>query len=154
MNHSPPGSSVHGILQARILEWVAIPFSRGSSWPRDQTKVFCIAGRVFTVWATGKVDWPGLLPGSSPNHMMAEGGILGDSNMQQGWEPLQQKLRPGCPVRAQKQLCSHPKGSVAHLNLIYGVFICWPECAEFCHHQEHRFYLWVGGSLILLKTQK
>ena len=35
MNYSPPGSSVHGILQARILEWVAIPFSRGSSQPRD-----------------------------------------------------------------------------------------------------------------------
>ena len=46
---SPPGSSVHGILQARILEWVAIPFSRGSSWPRDQTQVSCIAGRFFTV---------------------------------------------------------------------------------------------------------
>ena len=37
MDCSPPGSSVHGILQARILEWVAMPFSRGSSWPRDQT---------------------------------------------------------------------------------------------------------------------
>ena len=37
-----PGSCVHGILQARILEWVAIPFSRGSSWPRDQTWVSCI----------------------------------------------------------------------------------------------------------------
>ena len=44
--------SVHGISQARILEWVAIPFSRGSSQPRDQTWVTCIAGRFFTVWAT------------------------------------------------------------------------------------------------------
>ena len=41
-------SSVHGIPQARILEWVAIPFSRGSSEPRDGTWVFCIAGRIFT----------------------------------------------------------------------------------------------------------
>ena len=49
---SPPGSSVHGILQARILEWVAISFSRGFSWPRDQTRVSCSAGRHFTVWAT------------------------------------------------------------------------------------------------------
>ena len=48
---SPPGSSVHGILQARILEWVAIPFSRGSSWPRDRTQVSCIAGRPFNLWA-------------------------------------------------------------------------------------------------------
>ena len=49
-----PGSSVHGILQARILEWIAIPFSRGSFWPRDLTWVSCIAGRSFTIWATGK----------------------------------------------------------------------------------------------------
>ena len=51
---SPPGSSVHGILQARILEWVALPFSRGSSWPRDRTRVFCIAGGFFTTVPPGK----------------------------------------------------------------------------------------------------
>ena len=51
MDCSLPGSSVHGILQARILEWVAIPFSRGSSGPRDWTWVSCIAGRFFTIWA-------------------------------------------------------------------------------------------------------
>ena len=45
---SSPGSSVHGILQTRILEWVAFPFSRGSSQPRDQTQVSCIAGGFFT----------------------------------------------------------------------------------------------------------
>ena len=49
---SSPGSSVHGILQARILEWVAIFFSRGSSQPRDWSQVSCIGGRFFTVWAT------------------------------------------------------------------------------------------------------
>ena len=49
-----PGFSVHGILQARILEWVAIPFSRGTSQPRDRTVVSCIAGRFFTYRATGK----------------------------------------------------------------------------------------------------
>ena len=51
---SLPGSSVHGILQAIILEWIVISFSRGFSWPRDRTWVSCIAGRFFTVWATGK----------------------------------------------------------------------------------------------------
>ena len=51
MNSSPPGSSVHGILQARILEWVTIRFSRGSSRLRDQTQVSRIAGGFFTVWA-------------------------------------------------------------------------------------------------------
>ena len=49
MDCSPPGSSVYGILQARILEWVAISFSRGSSQPRDQTLVSHIADRFFTV---------------------------------------------------------------------------------------------------------
>ena len=52
MDCSPPGSSVHGILQARILEWVAISFSRGSSQPGDWTQISCIAGRCFNLWAT------------------------------------------------------------------------------------------------------
>ena len=46
---SPPGSSVRGILQARILEWVAMPSSRGSSQPRDRTQVSCIVGGFFTI---------------------------------------------------------------------------------------------------------
>ena len=49
---STTGSSVHGILQARILEWAAMPFSRGSSQPRDQTQGSCLAGRFFTIWVS------------------------------------------------------------------------------------------------------
>ena len=52
MDYGPPGSSVHGIFQAKILEWVAIPFSRGCSRLGDQTWVSCIAGRSFTTWLT------------------------------------------------------------------------------------------------------
>ena len=52
MDCRPPGSSVHGILQARKLEQIAISFFRGFSWPRDQTYVSCIAGRFFTHWAS------------------------------------------------------------------------------------------------------
>ena len=52
MRCGPPGSSVHGILQARILDWVAMPFSRGSSQPRDQTQLSRIARRCFNIWAT------------------------------------------------------------------------------------------------------
>ena len=52
MDCSLPGFSVHGILQARILEWAALPSSRGSSRPRDQTQVSCFACRFFTVWTT------------------------------------------------------------------------------------------------------
>ena len=48
MDCSPPGSSVHEIFQARILQWVAIPFPRGSSQPRNQAQVSCIAGKFFT----------------------------------------------------------------------------------------------------------
>ena len=46
------GSSVHGVFQARILEWVAMSSSRESSWFRDRTQVSCIAGRFFTIWVT------------------------------------------------------------------------------------------------------
>ena len=52
MDCSLPGSSVHGLLKARILEWVAVPFSKGSSWPRDWTQVSCIVSRCFTIWTT------------------------------------------------------------------------------------------------------
>ena len=54
MDYSLPSSSAHGILQARVLEWVTISFSRESSWPRDRTWVSLIAGRFFTVWTTRK----------------------------------------------------------------------------------------------------
>ena len=54
MDCSPPGSPVHGILQARILDCVAISFSRGSFWPRNWIQVSCTARKCFTVWATGE----------------------------------------------------------------------------------------------------
>ena len=80
----PPGSSVHGILQTRILEWVAISSSRRSSRPRHLTQVSCIAGRFFIIWATredrrilewvampspGDVPYPGTEPRSSALQM-------------------------------------------------------------------------------------
>ena len=54
MDCSLPGTSVPGILQAGKLEWVAIPFCRGSSWPMDRTWVFCTAGEFFTIWTIRK----------------------------------------------------------------------------------------------------
>ena len=60
MDCSLPGSSVHGIFQARILEWVAISFSRGPSWPRDRTRVSCIScigRRFFTTAPPGKPQY-------------------------------------------------------------------------------------------------
>ena len=69
MDCSLPGPSVHGILQARMLEWVTISFSRGSSQLWDRTQVSCIVGRFFTVWATReacvrKLFYPFLCPWS------------------------------------------------------------------------------------------
>ena len=61
---SLPAPSIHGILQARILEWISIPFSRGSSQPRDQTWFSCIAGRFFTTWAIREV------PSNSPPRLL------------------------------------------------------------------------------------
>ena len=57
MDYSLLGSSVHGILQARILEWITIPFSKESSQTRDQTKISCIAGEFFTIWATREAQF-------------------------------------------------------------------------------------------------
>ena len=64
MDWSPPGSSVHGIFQARILQWVAIPFSRGYSWPRNRILISCIAGWFFTIWAIWEAWWWKLYPDS------------------------------------------------------------------------------------------
>ena len=56
INCNPPGYSIHGILQTRILDWVAISFSRGSSRSRDRTGASCIAGRCFTIWVTREAN--------------------------------------------------------------------------------------------------
>ena len=63
MNCSLPGSSIYGIVQTRILEWVAISFSRGFSRPRNQTWVSHIAGRLFTTWATREAQYVDMWPG-------------------------------------------------------------------------------------------
>jgi len=88
MDCSPPGSSVHGISQARILEWVAMSSSRGSSQPRDQTCVSCIAGRFFIDRPLGKPT-----PALAPLH-----------NSQLHWPYF--VLTPG----ANKPLAEHPDG--------------------------------------------
>ena len=72
MDCSPPGSSVHGISQSWILEWVAISSSRGSSRPRNQTRVPCPAGRFFTVWATREAQFHPELPLSLPSVVLSK----------------------------------------------------------------------------------
>ena len=67
MDWSPSGSSIHGISQASILEWVAIAFSRGSSQRRNWSPVSCIAGRFFTNWVTREAPSNHLLVSYQPN---------------------------------------------------------------------------------------
>ena len=93
MDCSPPGSPVHGILQARILEWVAISFSRGSYRPRDQTQVSCTAGGFFIVWATREAK---ALP-----------DFMGEVN----WHDL-----PSCPWPQSTELLSQPLSLLGHLS--------------------------------------
>ena len=81
MDYSPPGSSIHEILQGRILEWVAIPFSKGSSWPRDWTQASHIPGRFSTVWAT-KEAAPA--PSAKIDKAMTQIGMGGDVIENQG----------------------------------------------------------------------
>ena len=73
MDCSSPGSFVHGILQARILEWIAVPFSKGSSPPRDQTQLSCLAGRFFSIRATREAT--AVSPRSSQQTSLAAGKI-------------------------------------------------------------------------------
>ena len=69
MDYTPLGSSVHSILQARILEWVAMPSSRGSFQPRDGTQVSCTAGGFFTIWATREVKHMGIYIKALENYL-------------------------------------------------------------------------------------
>ena len=64
------GSSVHGIFQSWVLEWVAISFSRGFSWPRNWTQVSCIAGGCFTLWATREAQPPSRFFNEEEKRMM------------------------------------------------------------------------------------
>ena len=103
MDCSPPGSSVQGILQVRILEWVAIASSRGSSRPRDQTQVSCIAGRFFTVWATREAKNTGvgslsLSPGRLPDPRIE----LGSPSLQTDFLPAE---LPGKPFITLAEIC-------------------------------------------------
>ena len=80
MDWSLSDSSVHGILQVRILEWVAIYFFRGSSRPRGQTQVSCMAGRFFTLWTT-REDLGLTQPNSSLTSGHQRQGFPADSNL-------------------------------------------------------------------------
>ena len=91
----PMNYTVHGILQARILEWVAFPFSRGSSQPRDQTQDSNIAGGFFTSWATREAL------------MSVKGKIL---RMKEFWAHLRPKEDRGEEIDVESQNKQNPEG--------------------------------------------
>ena len=94
VDYSTPGSSVHGILQAWILEWVAIPFSRGSSWPRDRTHVSCIAGRFFTTELPGKpTEEVTFEQRSEGGERVSHGGICGNNSILGRWPVSAEALK-------------------------------------------------------------
>ena len=88
MDCSPPSSSVHGISQARILEWVAISSSGGSSQPRDWIYIFCISRQILYSWATREAQWKHSVTSVQFSH-----SVVSDSL----WLHEPQHARPPCP---------------------------------------------------------
>ena len=116
---SPPVSSVQGILQARILEWIAIPFSRGSSQPMDQTLVSCIAGKLFTIWATGK---------TSRRHLALLNSIF----------PSEKKKEPAVPPQCGAEDRIHATAFFPQISLIFQ--------APREHFLQRNFMQWYEGA--------
>ena len=110
----PKDYRAYGILQARILEWVAFPVSRGSSQPRDQTQVSCIAGGFFTSWDTREAQeyWDGyLIP--SPANLPNPG------------------IEPGSPALQTLNINPTLPFSVLFIDLLMGLlFITWNRCQK------------------------
>ena len=123
---SRPGSSFQGILQARIQEWGAIPFSWGSSWPRDWTWVSCTAGRFFPIWAIRDAQW---LSGTTQ--------LFGEENPRD-WIPSDREERMDAEY-SEMQECQNEARDVkkafaepTHLHaFIYSTAACW-EFAMCC----------------------
>ena len=104
MDCSPPGSSIHGILQARIMEWVAIPFSRGSFQVRDWSRLSCPAGRFFTIWAIREAPYlQNRITDIENEFMVAQGvdGSLGvwDKHIHTAMSIFKMDNQQGCTVQ-------------------------------------------------------
>ena len=141
--YSLPGSSVRGILQARLLEWVAINFSRGSSQPRDWIRVSCIAGGFFTTWATREAHVYSncdkiSLCNSFSSHQLQE---WNPNVLIKAYRTLHSPRAPPASTNAMPLLfcfCLLSSSSSVSLTCCYGLnvcvlsrFICWgsnPQC--------------------------
>ena len=154
INCSPPGSTVYGIFQARILKWVAIPFSRGSSWLRDWTHISCIGRQILYHWATwealNKHYW---LIFSLLYKFVLKSGYHSSECVEiivfifwtsRGWDVSAIGGSPGleegggCPqgTRHTATLCERPKASWCA-----GLFFAFISC-ELGHRLFFRFLFW------------
>ena len=118
MDCSLPGSSVHGILQERILQWVAIPFCRISTWPRDWTWVSHIAGRFFTIWAKGKPVWMWELDNEKdwvPKNWCLPAVVL-EKSLE---SPLGSKIKPVNPKGNQPWIFTGRTGAEAEAPILW-----------------------------------
>ena len=138
MNCSPPVSYVHEILQARILEWVAISFSRGSSQPRDRTRVSLIVDRHFTVWAIREVPIP------LGHHFSHQFSSVTQSCLTL-FDPMDCST-PGFPVHHQL-----PGLAQTHVHQVSGVIqpshpLSSPSPPAFTLSQHQGLFQWVSSS--------
>ena len=124
MDCSLPGSSVCVILQSRVLEWVAVFFSRKSSQPRDRTWVSCIAGRCFTIWYTREDR---KTPSRSVQSLLSSGD----------WDTQQ-----GAGLHSVQCLCSHNLPTINMFSLYLLQCLCPDEEGKnFPTHQNHFMFL-------------
>ena len=137
MDCSPPGSSVHGTLQARILECVAIPSSWESSQPRDQTCVSCIAGRFFTHWTTWEAHIENIL-GNKANHNKFQKTkswrMHGEPSSQLSWKSVEKMtwkplhLEVNTFVNNIYQSGKHDRTEEMFANQNVWAQLCWTLC--------------------------
>ena len=132
----PMNYTAHGILQARILEWVAFPFSRGSTQPRNQTQVSCIAGGFFTSWATREEGFPSGPDGKQVCLQCGRPGFdswVGKIAWSREWQPTLVFL-PGKPNEPRSYTVHgvrHSSSTITHHNHNFGVPCnqCYPQSA-------------------------
>ena len=131
MDCSPPGSSAHGILQASILERVAIPFSRGPSLPRGWTVVFHIACRFFPVWATLEAQGPGTRFWKVLPDVLSEvprGRLREEPGSR--WQGGQCGRKPGAEPGGEGQV------GKSQVDFRLDVWLCWGPAGSWWHHLE------------------
>ena len=133
MDCSLPGSSIYGILQARVLEWVAMPFSRGSSQPRDQTHVSCIGRWILYHRATREAPLPLLIFNTAARVLLLKHPL--------DHVPPLLKTLPDCPISCRVKSSLYPS-----LHAQDDLTVPQPCRANSCSESLHLLFLCLGCS--------